>query len=220
MTTDDRTTNDRQPTNDGETEDTMTDINKSQISSETQRRIDGFAREQSRHYLDRAGMTYWEKLGDKVERTRGKAGRKLARLRLRSPQSLDSEADLSAYMGDFIADLMAQGLSEEQAFQQATAELAYDSGSEESDDLADLYRQRFLEAWEQDWDGGLPPGAGYGLYYSGCSLVGLVTGAAAGFYTGLVCFSGWLWLAAAVGGLAGAVLGIGCAMLLHARALR
>ncbi|MCL2632639.1 MAG: hypothetical protein FWD45_06110, partial [Coriobacteriia bacterium] len=123
----------------------MTLDNNTSLSQITEQQITEFAREQSRYYLDRAQMTYWEKLQDKADRTRNKASLKLNRFKLRSAQSEESQADLTAYMIDFVADLVSQGASEEEAFDRARKELAHDSGSALADDLYELYSQQYFD---------------------------------------------------------------------------
>ena len=191
---------------------------------ELQKRIEQFSREQSHYYLDRAQMTYWEKLQDKVERTRGKVSHKLDRFKLRSNQSMESQADLTTYMTDFVNDLMAQGLSADEAYAQAAQELAYNSGSNRADELSDRYYHEYFSTFEQmEWQDLIPNGSsaiGFGLYYSGGVLVGSVLGALIGLLIGLNFFVELFWVAVIIGLLSGAIFGVGCAMLIHAHALR
>ncbi|MDR2957501.1 MAG: hypothetical protein LBU61_04885 [Coriobacteriales bacterium] len=196
----------------------------SALPPDMQERINQYAREQSRYYLDRAEMTYWEKIQDKADRTRRKLSRKLDRLKLQSVQSAESQVDLSAYITDYINDLVSQGLELEMAFQQAIRELAYDSGSSDALELSEYYAAIFGNLHGKEWpeDSALYGfvGSGYGLYYSGGVIIGCILGALFGFVTGLIFFSSWFWLTAIIGFFAGAVFGVGCAMLLHARALQ
>ncbi|MCL2136981.1 MAG: hypothetical protein FWH40_05620 [Coriobacteriia bacterium] len=188
--------------------------------------IDEFAREQSRYYLDRAQMTYWEKLQDKVSRTRGKINRKLSQFKIQSSQSEESQADLSAYMTDFISDLISQGVSPEDALEQASRELAFDSGSMSANELSEHYAEHFGRYFDLLDYTGLDRGSAFmaeqasvGLYYSGGVLIGLVLGSLTGLFIGLSYFASIFWLAVIIGALSGSVLGVGLAMLLHARAL-
>ncbi|MCL1799443.1 MAG: hypothetical protein FWG23_06880 [Eggerthellaceae bacterium] len=200
------------------------------ITDETKQRIDEFAKEQSRHYLDRAKMTYWEKAQAKVDRTRHKARAKAERFKMRSVQAEEAQKDLSAYMGDFVEDLLSQGIDEDAAYQRARKELAHDSGTPCADDLYGRYAEKYYDhygqvgAWglfgiEGPEDMGGPAGMVTGLYYSGCVLVGSVLGAVLGVVVGFLFFPNLFWIGAVVGFLAGAVLGVGAAMLLQARAL-
>lgn len=210
------------------------------ISNETSKRIEDFSRDQSRHYLDRAHMTYWEKLQDKASRTHRKVSNKAARFKLRSAQSEEAQGDLTVYMHDFMEDLMAKGATEEEAFEQARQELAYDSGSSTSNDLQDLYAQKLeeLEArgyspefvdgimghmglWDNGGDSGEPANRRYqlnsaiGMFYAGFPPIGLAVGGLVGFLTsgGVPAFLHDGWIYTLVGLVVGAVIGAGIAMI-------
>jgi len=197
------------------------------ISDETEKKIDAFAQEQSRYYLDRTQMTYWEKAQAKVDKTRRKAGAKAAKFKMRSDQAQEAQEDLQTYMNDFIEDLLEQGVSEEEAYERAAKELAHDSKTSMTDDLYEHYAEKFYDQFNAFGDfggfgseeGGVGSGAVIGLYYSGGVIVGAIVGALIGIILGFLFFSGLFWVGAIVGFFAGAALGVGFAMLAQARAI-
>ncbi|MDR2493489.1 MAG: hypothetical protein LBD25_08560 [Coriobacteriales bacterium] len=200
------------------------------VSEATKKQIEEFSREQAHHYLDRAELTYWEKLHDKAERTRRKVSRKAARFKSRSDQSIEAQGDRMVYMNDFVEDLMSKGASEAEAFEQARSELVYDSGSERAADVSEQYVERYFD-FPGCLDGSAFGGergnsdrgalyAAIGMYYSGSVLVSCILGAAVGLAVGMAVLDTWFWVGPIVGLVAGAVFGVGVAMLLHARALR
>jgi len=205
------------------------------ISDETGKRVAEFAQEQSRHYLDRTQMTYWEKAQAKVDKTKRKAEAKAAKFKMRSAQAQDAQDDLAGYMTDFIEDLVAQGMAEEEAYARACTEFAHDSKTSAADDLYEHYAEKYYDQFSDQFSENYNPvgfmggwgteagngfmGSAAGLYYSGCSIVGIILGALIGTVLGFVFFPGLCGVGSIVGFLAGAVGGVGVAMLLHAHAL-
>ncbi|MCL2826435.1 MAG: hypothetical protein FWD72_03415, partial [Eggerthellaceae bacterium] len=151
------------------------------ITDETKRQIEEFAQEQSRYYLDRTQMTYWEKAQAKADKTKRKAEAKAAKFKVHSTQAQEAQDDLSAYMSDFIEDLLIQGVSEEEAYQRACEELAHDAKTTMADDVYSHYAEKFYDQFNPfafmgdsgSQDAGAFVGAASGLYYSGCILVGV-----------------------------------------------
>ena len=182
------------------------------FSKETERKIARFAREQSLHYLDEAEMTYLEKLREKAGRARGKFDRKIARFRSNSDQAREASSDLFLYMSDYMNDLISQGLSEQDAYEKASTELASGEGGE-SDHHADFhgriqhyYDNLAPEQYEM-----------VGVFYGGLLFLGLAIGALIGFISGgaLPGFHGEGWIYTLIGTGAGAVIGIGLGLLSH-----
>ena len=202
--------------------------NNQTLSPELIASIEYFAREQSRHHIDRNQMTYWEKLQDKVDRTSNKLSSKINRFKRQSAQRTESQADLKAYMTDYVSDLIAQGLTPADALAKASAELAYENDDPGSDELAEHYALYFGTA-AYPAHAQMQVAIGAGLTYGGCTIIGAVTGTIAGAIIGLkypnlfASFSsanGSFLISLAAGLLCGATLGVGVAMLLHARTLR
>ncbi|MDR0459543.1 MAG: hypothetical protein LBG68_03635, partial [Coriobacteriales bacterium] len=85
------------------------------------------------------------------------------------------------------------------------------------------YNDYFSPFEQEEWQNLIPNGSsaiGFGLYYSGGVLVGSILGAFIGLLIGLNFFAAPFWVAVIIGFLSGAVFGVGCAMLIHAHALR
>jgi len=209
------------------------------ISEETKKRIEDFSREQSRFYLDRAHMTYWEKLQDKAEKTQRKVADKAAQFKFRSQQSEEAQGDLMLYMNDFVEDLLSQGVPEEEAFERARRELACDSGTNAALDLQDLYAEKMLGFEPLDShaneaagfldDTGAPRSHGkqgavartlisgmiIGLLFASFTILGVIIGALIGFLGsgGIPTFLAGGWIATIIGLVVGAVIGIGLALL-------
>jgi hypothetical protein len=186
------------------------------LSNETQSRISEFAKDQSHHYLDAAQMTYLEKLQRKMRTTKHKATRKLNRFKSRSEQSIEAHDDMTLYMNDYVEDLISQGLSEEEAFSKAQADLAHDSDSDLATDIQERYVNQLTEYFAHQ-DPSLQEAIG--LYYAAGVLIGLVLGTLAGLAVGLLYLGDLFWIGAIVGFVAGLLLGVGVAMLFNARAL-
>lgn len=102
-------------------------------------KVESFAREQAPYYLEEVEMTYREKLHRKTIQTKDKATKKLARFKNRSEKGKEAEDDMVLYMTDYINDLIARGMSEEDAFEKAETDLKKDSGSIYSSALQDKY---------------------------------------------------------------------------------
>src|SRR5690606_27396664 len=109
------------------------------FSRETVEKINKFAKEQSQHYLEEAEMTYMEKLRRKSDQTKGKIMAKLAKFKSHSDTALEAQNDMILYMSDYMKDLIAEGLSEQEAFEHAKKELQFRSETEKSADLQERF---------------------------------------------------------------------------------
>ena len=181
------------------------------FNQDTQQKIEQFAKEQSQRYLDAAEMTYMEKIRSKTDSAKRKIDAKMARFRVSSEQAEDARDDLILYMSDYMGDLMSSGLSEQEAFEKAKAELSASSESGNSADLHDRYRSYYE---------GMDP-SGYeavGLFYAGFSTLGLVLGAFIGFLVsgGRTEFLGGGWIDTLIGAVVGVLLGVAFAQIVHA----
>jgi len=212
------------------------------ISDETKKRIEDFSREQSRFYLDRAHMTYWEKLQSKAEQTQRKVVQKASQFKFRSQQSEEAQGDLMLYMNDFVEDLIAQGATEDEAFARARRELACDSGTNAALNLQDLYAEKIFGFEPFDVFGNEMPGfmggtdmthsqgtrgavthtllSGMiiGFLFAGFTILGVIVGALIGFLGsgGIPEFLADGWIATIIGLVVGAVIGVGLALLCSA----
>ena len=181
------------------------------FNQETQKKIDQFAKEQSQHYLDAAEMTYMEKLRNKTDTAKKKIGAKMARFKGSSEQAVDAQNDLILYMSDYISDLMSSGMTEQDAFEKAKAELSASSESGFSADLHDRYRQYY-----ENFD---PSGyEAIGLFYAGFVTLGMVIGALIAFILsgGRQEFLSGGWIDTLIGAGVGILLGVGCGQISHA----
>ena len=181
------------------------------FSHETQEKIKRFAKEQSRHYLNAAEMTYMEKLRKKAGQTKQKIGMKLSRFKGVSDSALEAQNDMILFMNDYMNDLMAKGMSEQQALEKAKEELA---ASGESDLNADL-QERFQQHYENQ-----NPAVyeAVGLFYGGFTSVGIIVGALIAYIVsgGRQAFLAGGWIDTLIGMGAGALLGIGLGEISHA----
>jgi hypothetical protein len=115
------------------------------FNQETRKKIEQFAKEQSQYYLQEAEMTYMEKLRQEIGRGKKKVRSALGKLRSRSEASLEAENDMVLYMSDYMNDLIAEGLSEQEAFERAKDELKFRSETEKSADLQERFA-RYIES--------------------------------------------------------------------------
>ncbi len=183
------------------------------ISNEMKKKVDQFAKEQAQFYLDDAELSYIEKLRKKGSITKGKITAKLAKFKSSSDRSNEAQGDMILYMSDYMNDLISQGLSEQEAFDKARQQLAFDSRSSQAADLQEKYKKYYEQ---------LSPGVyeAIGMYYAAFSIFGIVVGALAGSLLGLYIFSVPLWISIALSTAAGFFLGIATAMLMHASVVR
>ena len=181
------------------------------FSEETRRKIDGFAEEQSKYYLDAAEMTYMEKVRFKTEATKHKIDAKMARFKSRSEKAVEAQNDLTLYMSDYMGDLMSQGMSEQEAFEKAKVELEVSSGTDASAGLRDRYNEYYANL-------DIAAHEAIGLFYAAFVTLGLVLGALIAFLIsgGRTQFTGGGWIDTLIGGGVGLLLGVGCAQLSHA----
>ncbi|NLT95836.1 MAG: hypothetical protein GXW85_09970 [Clostridia bacterium] len=180
------------------------------FSNEIREKIKQFAREQSRHYLEEAEMTYLEKLKYKTGQLSSKVTANLAKLKSRSNLSIEAQNDLILYISDYMKELMEEGLSEEEAFERAKEEFKFRSETIESADL----QKRFAQYYEN-----LDPARyeAIGLFYAGFMFFGVSIGALIGFLGsgGKEMFNAGGWIDTLIGVLAGGIIGIGFGLISH-----
>ena len=181
------------------------------FSRETQERINQFAKEQSRHYLNAAEMTYIEKLRNKAGHTKKKLGIKLSKFKGNSSQTFEAQNDMVLFMSDYMNDLMSTGLSEEQSFEKAKVALAASEDSTLNTDIQERFRQYYENRNPADYEA-------VGLFYGGFLFVGIIIGALIGYIMsgGRQEFLNGGWIDTVVGAGAGALLGIGIGEICHA----
>ena len=181
------------------------------FSRETKEKINQFAREQAQHYLEEAEMTYLEKLRRKTGQTKRKISAQLAKLKSRSEKSIDAQNDMMLYMSDYMNDLIAQGLSEQEALARAKEELKFRSETARSVDL----QERFAEYYENRDPA---DDEAIGLFYAGFLFFGLAIGALVGFLGsgGRETFLAAGWIDTLIGAGIGAIIGIGLGLTSHA----
>lgn len=181
------------------------------ISHETQQRVNQFAKEQSRYYLDAAEMTYMEKLRRKTDSTKRKINTRLARFKGSSGQAIDAQNDLILYMSDYISDLVAKGVSEQEAYEKAEDELAATGDSDFHSTIQERYRQYY-----ENYDPASLETAG--LLYGGFVTLGMVIGALAAYILGggRQEFLNGGWIDTLIGAGAGILLGAGLGQISHA----
>ncbi|CAG5083025.1 Putative uncharacterized protein [Thermobacillus xylanilyticus] len=181
------------------------------LSRETIDKIRKFAKEQSRYYLEDAEMTYMEKMRRKSAQTRDRIMKKLAKFKNRSETALEAQNDMILYMSDYMNDLIAQGYSEQEAFERARQDLQFRSDSDKSADL----KERFTEYYEN-----FDPAASeaIGLFYAGFLFFGVAIGGLAGLIAGggKDAFLSGGWIDTLVGVLVGGVIGLGFGMISNA----
>lgn len=181
------------------------------ISLETKQKIEQFAEEQSKQYLDEAEMTYLEKLRLKTGEAKNKLNKKRIRLRSNSEQGLEAQNDMILYMHDYIEDLLTQGLSEEEAFLKAKQEMAFASGS--------VHEASLNERFEACYKGSDPSGyEAVGLLYAGFVMLGLVFGGLIGFFAGggRAGFLAGGWIDTLIGGGVGLLTGVSFGLISNA----
>ncbi len=173
------------------------------ITKETQNKVKRFARMQSQYYLEDAEMTYLEKMRKKQGQVKKRIIEQLAKFKSQSNTAIEAENDMISYMNDYIADLMADGLTEEEAFAKAKEELVFRGDTDKSHDL----KVRFMEYYRNK---DLADREAINLLYSGFIFLGLVGGALGGFLHG----KGWVNIA--IGSGIGLFIGLGLGFIVHA----
>ncbi|MCL2338258.1 MAG: hypothetical protein FWC60_12670 [Firmicutes bacterium] len=178
------------------------------FNQEIQAKINQFAKEQARHYLDAAETTYLEKLRDKTDYAKEKVKQKLSQFKDTSDQAKEAQNDLIIYMSDYMSDLMSQGLTEEEAFAKAKEELSASSASDLSSDIEERFHQYFANLDPAEYET-------IGLFYGGFIIIGLVAGALIGYTLsgGRVEFLNGGWINTLVGAAAGLLIGVGLGLL-------
>lgn len=166
------------------------------INQDTQQKINKFAKEQSTLYLNDAEMTYMEKLRRKAGKNRDKLGQRLSRFKNTSIKSREVQDDMILYMIDYINDLVASGMTEQEAFEKASAELTFSSQTDQSDKLQEQFAQYYATIDPADYEI-------IGLFYAGFVLLGLSLGALIGFLggggVGEFMNAGWIYTLVGVG---------------------
>ena len=113
------------------------------FSEETQKKIDRFAKEQSKYYLEVAEMTYMEKLRSKVNQTKLKVIKKLSKFKNDSDYSIEAQNDMIIYMSDYMNDLISKGMAEQEAFEKAKEDLTVSSDSDYNEKLMEQIQQHY-----------------------------------------------------------------------------
>jgi hypothetical protein len=181
------------------------------INSDTQQKIKQFSKEQAELYLNDAEMTYMEKLRRKAGKNREKVGQKLARFKNTSDKGQEIQDDMILYMNDYIADLIAGGMQEQEAFEKASTELRFASQTDQSDELQERFAQYYATMDPADYEI-------IGLFYGGFAVLGMTIGALVGFLAsgGVPAFTHTGWIYTLIGILAGVLIGTGCGLIANA----
>ncbi|AEG59713.1 hypothetical protein [Desulforamulus ruminis] len=181
------------------------------FSHEVKERINRFAKEQSQYYLEEAEMTYMEKLRRKTGQTKSKIMARLAKFKNRSETSLEAQNDMILYMSDYMNDLIAEGCSEQEAFERAKEELKFRSETPKSFDLQERFAEYYENRDPADYEA-------IGLFYAGFMFFGLSIGALVGFLGsgGREMFLSGGWIDTLIGVIAGAIIGMGLGLISNA----
>lgn len=189
----------------------MTGVTTMTFSDEMKDKMNQFAKEQSKFYLEDAEMTYIEQLRRKTGQAKGKITAALAKFRSRSDTALEAENDMVLYMSDYMNDLMAEGLSEEEAFERARQELRFRSDTKEAATLQDRFAEYYQNRDPADYEA-------IGLFYAAFVILGMVIGALTGFFGGggRMTFLGGGWIDTLIGVAVGLFIGVGLGLLANA----
>lgn len=181
------------------------------LSSETKNKINSFAKQQAVLYLEDAEMTYLEQLRQNAGGKKDGAYKKLSKFKANSEKSIEAREDMALYMSDYIEDLVAGGMPEEDAFKKAKTDLALNSKTPSEDDL----QERFLNYY-MDIDPAQEEVTG--LFYGGFIILGMTIGALIGFIFGggVQGFLEGGYVYAAIGFFAGILLGTGLGLIANA----
>lgn len=178
------------------------------LSPEMKEKITQFAKEQAPHYLEEAEMTYMEKLRQKAGQARNKIVTKLAKLKNRSQASFEAQNYMMLYMSDYMKDLMAEGLSEQEAFERAKVDLTFRSDTAKSADLQARFAAYIENRDPADYEA-------IGLFYAGFMFFGVSVGALAGFLGGggREMFLSGGWIDTVIGTIVGGTIGMGSGLI-------
>ncbi|GIP36583.1 hypothetical protein [Paenibacillus sp. J2TS4] len=181
------------------------------FSRELKEKMNQFAKEQSQHYLEEAEMTYMEKLRRKTGQAKSKIMAKLEKFKSRSETSLEAQNDMIIYMSDYMNDLIAEGLSEREAFERAKEDLTFRSETAKSSDLQEQFAKYFENRDPADYEA-------IGLFYAGFMFLGSSIGALVGFLGsgGREKFLTGGWIDTLTGVIVGATIGIGMGLISNA----
>lgn len=181
------------------------------FSYEIKQKINQFAKEQSQNYLEEAEMTYMEKLRQKTGQTKSRIIKKLSKFKSHSDTSLEAQNDMILYMSDYMNDLIAEGLSEQEAFERAKEELKFRSETPKSADLQDRFAVYYENRDPADYEA-------VGLFYAGFIFFGTSIGALVGFLGsgGREMFPSGGWIDTLIGTIAGIIIGMGLGLISNA----
>ncbi|NLN50227.1 MAG: hypothetical protein GX149_01200 [Acholeplasmataceae bacterium] len=176
------------------------------LSKEIETKIKVFAKEQAKHYFREAESQYLEK-GSKVFRRKLSAEQK-------SKTLLEVEDDLTLYTIDVMAELVAKGLSEEEAFEVAKEKLGhqkFDSKLVTIQKKAKEYYQKFH----------ISDFTAFGILFVSLLIAGSVLGILIGFIAGggKESFLEGGWIDTLIGLFAGATIAFACGMIIGATKL-
>ncbi|MDD2360130.1 MAG: hypothetical protein PHS89_09865 [Syntrophaceticus schinkii] len=174
------------------------------FSPEIKEKIDQFAEEQLQHYLEEAEMTYMDKLRWEIGQTRSKIMAKLGKLKGHSETSLEVQNDMIIYMSNYMNDLIAEGFSEQGAFERAKEELKFCCEIAKSADLQERFAEHDESRDPADY-------GAVGLFYAGFLSFGFSIGALAGFLGsgGREVFLSGGWIDTLIGVAVGVIIGLG-----------
>lgn len=181
------------------------------FSDEIKEGIEQFAEEQLQHYLEETEMAYMEKLRWEIGQTKGKIMAMLGKVKSRSETLLDLHNEMIAYMSNYMNDLIAEGFSEQGAFERAKEELKFRCEMAKPADS----QERFAEHYENQYTA---ERQAVGLFYAGFISLGLSIGALAGFLGsgGRDVFLSGGWVDTLIGVAVGALIGLGMGLISNA----
>ncbi|MDR1159440.1 MAG: hypothetical protein LBK69_02335 [Syntrophomonadaceae bacterium] len=195
----------------------------SQLKYDTMREIDHLVERVARKagYSD-GQKTYKEHLQLQYEQQRENLKRKFKKYKRKlslKPEQCDFSEEIKTYLGDGIIDLMAEGLSEEEALQITLQKFDEAELTDNFDDFMKSFDDFGVEEFKiktQQWYAA--HGDVVGLFYGAFFILGIVIGALIGFLSG----GGWPvflvtgWINTLIGVVVGAGIGIGLGLLSHA----
>ena len=180
-----------------------------ELKKETLEDIQKFAKEQASKNLSSAELSVFERVAKKGDVAKSKVIKNISKLKVTSDQVKDATDDLTQYMNDYIADLMQEGHTEEQALEMAKENLST-KVEYNTEDIHDKYREYYMnrDLGEQE---------AIGLYYAGFTCLGLSLGVIAGIILGsFKVFTDSFWLTFSVSTVIGIVVGASFALIKNA----
>jgi len=188
------------------------------LSQKTERELDQLVQRVARKsgYAG-GGETYKEhlqrKLDEKMQRVRAKMDRYKHKFSL-EPSDRDFADEIQTYLRDGVAELMAQGKTEEEALRLTEEKFDVAELRNSFDDFMGEFDDFGVEAWKMDQQIYIENGGSIGLLYGAFELLGIVFGALIGFLCGggvpQFTANGWIYtlIGLAVGVLSGTALGL------------